>query len=95
MSVEQYLDLLDGTGRQVVSGKRAAIPNELAGILSRLDIDDRNWLELAHNFGHFFQRVAGRPECHSRIPTATSLLLATPICSATISPLPTLRSLCG
>jgi hypothetical protein len=61
MSVEQYLEVLDWTGRQIASGKRGAIPSDLAPILSRLGIDDSNWLELAGNFGRLFQRVAGRP----------------------------------
>ena len=66
MSVEQYLELLDWTGRQIVSGKRGAIPCDLAPILSRLGIDDSNWLELAGNFGRLFQRVAGRPSSIAR-----------------------------
>jgi hypothetical protein len=61
LPVERYLELLDWTGRQIVSGKRGAIPTELAPILSRLGIDDSHWLELAGNFGRLFQRVAGRP----------------------------------
>jgi hypothetical protein len=66
MSVEQYLELLDWTGRQIVSGKRGAVPSGLAPILSRLGIDRRNWLDLARNFGRLFQRVAGRPSSIAR-----------------------------
>jgi hypothetical protein len=65
-SVEQYLELLDWTGRQIVSGKHGAIPSGLAPILSRLEIDSGNWLELARNFGRLFQRVAGRPRVGDR-----------------------------
>ena len=66
MSVEQYLELLDWTGRQMASGKGGAIPTGLAPILSRLGIDPSNWLELAGNFGRLFQRVAGLPSSIAR-----------------------------
>jgi hypothetical protein len=61
MSLEQYLELLDWTGRQLVEGKRGSIPAHLAPILLRLQIAEENWLELASNFGRLFQRIAGRP----------------------------------
>ena len=61
MSVEEYLELLDWTGRQIVSGKGGAIPPGVAPILERLRIAEDDWLKLAGNFGRLFQRVAGRP----------------------------------
>ena len=62
MSLDEYLELLDWTGRQVVRGKRGTIPAELAPILDRLQIAADDWLELTGNFGRLFHRVAGRPE---------------------------------
>src|SRR5690606_37754150 len=61
MSLDDYLQLLDWTGRQMAPGKRGAIPAELAPILDRLDIATDDWLKLAGNFGRLFHRVAGRP----------------------------------
>jgi len=62
MALDEYLKLLDWTGRQVVRGKWGAIPAELAPILDRLQIAAADWLELAVGFGRLFHRVAGRPE---------------------------------
>ena len=61
MSLDEYLNLLDWTGRQLVRGKRGSIPAELAPILIRLQIAADDWLEVAGNFGRLFNRVAGRP----------------------------------
>ena len=42
--VDEYLTLLDATGRLLKAGKRGAIPPELAPILSRLDLSIEAWL---------------------------------------------------
>jgi len=62
MSLDAYLELLDWTGRQLRAGKPGAIPDHLAPILKRLDIDCQNWLETIANFGSWFHRVAGKLE---------------------------------
>jgi hypothetical protein len=59
VSVAEYLELLDWTGRQIVNGHRGAIPNHLAPILDRLGIRPDGWLNLSSEFGRLFQRVAG------------------------------------
>lgn len=59
LSLEEYLQLVDWTGRQVVAGKRGAIPHDFAPILSRLGIDAQGWLSLATDFDRLFGRVAG------------------------------------
>ena len=71
VTLSQYLKLLDWSGRQVVEGKRGAIPEDLAPILQRLGISSENWLTLALEFGRLFHRVAGSytslsGECHLR-----------------------------
>jgi REP element-mobilizing transposase RayT len=45
LSVEDYLTLVDETGRLLREGKRGAIPERLAKILIRLDLDVESWLE--------------------------------------------------
>ena len=62
ISMTRYLELLDWTGRQLKSGKRGAIPNELAPILKRLGIDSGGWCDLIQKFGRLFKRAAGSPE---------------------------------
>lgn len=60
---------LDGTGRQLVTGKRGAIPAELAPILMRLGIANDHWLGLAGNLWRLFHRVAGCPASVARQQT--------------------------
>ena len=43
-SVDDYLSLVDATGRLLKSGKRGVIPPELAPILARLDLSVDAWL---------------------------------------------------
>ncbi len=44
LSLDDYLTLVDETGRLIHSGKRGAIPAHLAPILARLDLDFDTWL---------------------------------------------------
>ncbi len=62
MSLDDYLQLLDWTGRQVRRDKRGSIPSELSPILDRLDIEAENWIESVKNFGRWFHRAAGRAD---------------------------------
>jgi REP element-mobilizing transposase RayT len=59
MTQEDYLSLLDWTGRRVARGKRGVIPSHLEPILTRLGITEPAWLTLATGFGELFRRVAG------------------------------------
>jgi hypothetical protein len=61
MSLDEYLQLLDWTGRQMRSDKRGAIPAELPPILDRLQIRSETWLTLITNFPRLFRRAAGHP----------------------------------
>ena len=60
MGLDDYLRILDWTGRQVRRDKRGAIPNELAPILERLGMSAEFWLDTVTNFGRWFHRAAGR-----------------------------------
>ncbi len=71
MTVDQYLQLLDWTGRQVRGDKRGAIPAQLAPILERLQVSTTCWVDLVVGFGRWFRRAVGRPpnmaaECQRR-----------------------------
>ena len=60
MDLDDYLELLDWTGRKVVAGKKGSIPAHLAPILQRLDVDGEQWLHSSQHFGSMFYRVAGK-----------------------------------
>jgi hypothetical protein len=65
-TVDDYLSLVDLTGRVLKTGKRGAIPAHLAPILARLDLEVDDWLATmqtggsltAGALGHHAQRAA-------------------------------------
>ncbi|MHC4886982.1 MAG: transposase [Planctomycetota bacterium] len=59
MSLDEYLGLLDWTGRCIHRGKRGTIPSDLKPILDRLKIDCDHWVETVLSFGHVFHRAVG------------------------------------
>ncbi|HEX7377547.1 MAG TPA: hypothetical protein VF278_10570 [Pirellulales bacterium] len=60
LSLDDYLLLLDWTGRQVCSDKPGAIPADLLPILQRLAINAETWLDTINSFGRRFHRAVGR-----------------------------------
>jgi REP element-mobilizing transposase RayT len=66
LSVDEYLELLDWTGRQIKAGKRGAIPAHLAPILKRLSVEVDAWLRMVESFGSLFWRVVGRVDAMLR-----------------------------
>jgi len=60
MSLADYLELLDWTGRQLKQKKRGAIPDHLVPILERIGLDPSRWCDLVKKFGKLFKRAAGR-----------------------------------
>ncbi len=62
MSLDDYLRLLDWTGRQVREDKRGAIPADLAPILERLGIVPEEFVETVTTFSRRFPRLAGPVE---------------------------------
>ena len=62
LSTDEYLELLDWTGRHLSSGKTGAIPSELLSIMDRLQVKSERWLDTVQNYGRSFHRVAGRME---------------------------------
>ena len=59
LELDDYLKLLDWTGREVIEGKRGAIPSHLAPILDRLRITSSGWLEGIESFEKKFGRIVG------------------------------------
>ncbi len=62
MSLDQYLQLLDWTGRQLRRDKPGVISGDLKPIIERLDCTVESWLDLVRNFRRRFRTEAGRPE---------------------------------
>ena len=62
MTLEEYLTLLDWTGRQLRADKRAAIPAELQPILARLQIQPERWVDAVEQYDRVFRTVVGRVE---------------------------------
>lgn len=58
-SVDDYLELVDQTGRILHSGKRGKIPDHLAPILERLQIDVDTWLNVMLSHGRFMATAVG------------------------------------
>ena len=62
LSLDQYLQLVDWTGRQLRLDKPGQIPPHLDSILTRLDCRIETWMDLIKNFRRRFLTEAGRPE---------------------------------
>ncbi|MBF0527962.1 MAG: transposase [Deltaproteobacteria bacterium] len=60
LSTDQYLDLVDWTGRQMRLDKPGAIPDRLSPILVRLSVEPSRWVDTVQGYGRRFHRVAGR-----------------------------------
>jgi hypothetical protein len=60
ITFDDYLALMDYTGRTVREGKRGAIPAHLAPILDRLGISQSLWIDLVTKFDTYFGHVVGR-----------------------------------
>ena len=56
---EDYLKLVDWTGRKIKQGKRGSIPREIAPILQRLKVNDSQWVDGVEHYGKRFYRVVG------------------------------------
>lgn len=62
MTLEQYLRLLDWTGRQIRSDKRGSIPSDLAPIMERLRVNPEKWVDLVDKFPKSFRGAIGRAD---------------------------------
>jgi REP element-mobilizing transposase RayT len=64
LGLQDYLTLLDWTGRQRLGVEKADIPKELDPILQRIGIDGRMWVDLVWRFKKYFGKsgAAGSPK---------------------------------
>jgi len=61
VTLDNYLELLDATGRIVRDDKPGAIPAELTPILQRLGIRPATWSDLVQNYQNWFGHIVGTP----------------------------------
>jgi hypothetical protein len=59
MRYEDYLQLVDHTGRALRQGKRGSIPANLAPILERLGVEPAGWLREMRYYGRWYYRAVG------------------------------------
>ena len=62
VSLDEYLELLDWTGRQVAAGKRGMIDSAYPPILERLGLQPASWLKTIEQFDTSFHGAVGRAE---------------------------------
>lgn len=60
LTFDEYLELLDWTGRQLQAGKRGVIPETAPPILERLGIRADGWLKLVENLRDWFGVAVGK-----------------------------------
>jgi len=60
ISFNDYLQLVDWTGRQIREGKRGSIDKNLPPILARLNIDASAWCTAMQPSGNVFGRAMGK-----------------------------------
>jgi len=81
--LSDYLELLDWTGRIIRDDKHSAISANTPKILSRLNIETKNWLHSAQHFERSFKQFAGKLDSiktacenlgYQRIPNLGALL---------------------
>jgi REP element-mobilizing transposase RayT len=58
MNVDDYLSLLDWTGRNIVAGKNGSIPTDMEPLLQRMELNIQNWTDTVEHFGKRFYHVA-------------------------------------
>ena len=64
--IEDYLELVDLTGRCIHLNKRGFIDDAIPPILTRLNISPENWFTLTTNFEHSFKGAVGSPDAISK-----------------------------
>ncbi len=83
MSLPEYLELLDWTGRQFKPGKHGAVSKSAPLILERLTLSPEHWLQVVEQFGK--HQAANRTTLASRFNVSGSQFLSFTFDSAVCS----------
>lgn len=62
MTLKEYLEILDVTGRELKKGKRGKIPNKIAPILERIGLQTDKWLHTTEQIGKCYSRISSQYE---------------------------------
>jgi hypothetical protein len=62
MRFEDYVELLEWTGRCVAEGKQGRLPVAALPVLERMELDVERWVETVERYGSLYHRVAGKVE---------------------------------
>ena len=60
IGLDEYIEILDITGREIKEGGKGYIPNHLKPIFERLEINEERWVKTVKSYGTIFYRVAGK-----------------------------------
>lgn len=71
--LDEYLNLVDWTGRQLRQNGKGRMPEDMAPILSRLSIDVDSWVNTVHGYGSLFHRTVGRMDSMAKAAKAAGL----------------------
>lgn len=66
MRRNDYLQLVDWTGRQIATSKRGRIPSNLPAVLGRLGLDNDGWMRELTHYGKWYYRAVGSMDCMQR-----------------------------
>jgi hypothetical protein len=59
LTCSEYIELVDSTGRMQKKDKRGCISDELTDVLTRLNLNTKNWSPSIAELGRMFSRVVG------------------------------------
>jgi hypothetical protein len=58
MKLDDYLSLLDSTGRNIATDKTGSIPRDLEPLLERMELNIEHWTDTVEHFGKRFYHIA-------------------------------------
>ena len=70
--LNDYISLVDWSGRAILHNKRGSIPENTPPILHRLGIDEKDWIKHIHYFERQFPTVAGNIDKLRQLAEQTS-----------------------
>ena len=70
--LNEYIALVDWSGRAILHNKRGSIPENIPPILHRLGIDEKDWVNHIHYFERQLPTVAGNIETLRQLAEQTS-----------------------
>lgn len=59
LSKQEYLQLVDWSGRAITSEKQNSIPPDVPAVLSRLHLKQKHWLSDMRHYGRWYYRAVG------------------------------------